>query len=129
MTTWATQYIGDAWIAGEHDCWAFARRVWREQFLMDVPAVDIDALNRLACSRAFAGHPERKHWYQVAVPRDGDAVLMGKSERPCHVGVWCHAGRGCIVHCMEGAGVVVHTPSTLPLLTGMRVLGYYRRAD
>lgn len=124
--TWAAQYIGDPWVAGEHDCWAFARRVWREHFGLQVPAVDVDALNRLACSRAFATHPEQQNWYKVSAPADGDAVLMGKNDRPSHVGVWCAAGRGCIVHCMETVGVVAHTPTTLAL-TGFRVLGYYRR--
>jgi cell wall-associated NlpC family hydrolase len=126
MNAWAIQYIGEPWIAGENDCWAFARRVWREQFNITVPAVDVDAFNRLACSRAFHNHEERQHWYPVHAPRDGDAVLMGKNARPCHVGVWCEADRGLIVHCMEDWGVVAHTPTTLRG-TGFRVLGYYRR--
>jgi hypothetical protein len=125
---WAEQYIGEPWIAGEHDCWAFARRVWRERFGRDIPAVDVDATNRLACSRAFAGaEPERANWEPVHVPFEGDAALIGKNTRPSHVGVWVYANGGGVLHCVQGVGVVCNDLTSLAL-TGWRVLGWYRRA-
>ena len=124
MTHWAEKYIGEPWVAGENDCWAFARKVWREQFGLDVPAVDVDACNRLACSRAFAAHDERGSWQQVEQPQEGDAALIGQSERPSHVGIFVDGG---ILHCVQGAGVVF---SAIPALnnSGWRVLAWYRRA-
>jgi hypothetical protein len=125
-TAWAAQYIGDPWVAGEHDCWAFARRVWRERFGWNVPAVDVDALSKLAISRAFDAHPEKLNWESIAEPTDGAGVLMGKSNRAAHVGVWTSADGGGIVHCVVGAGVVFSTISGLRQM-GWRVLGMYRR--
>jgi len=129
MTAWATRYIGDPWISGEHDCWAFARRVWREVFGWDVPAVDVDALNKMETVRAFNTHPERSRWSKVDRPIDGAGVLMGKSGRASHVGVWTDADGGGVVHCVQGIGVVFNTAQSLAL-TGFRVLGWYvRRLD
>lgn len=127
MTThWANAYIGAPWVAGENDCWAFARRVWREQFRLDVPAVDVDACNRLACSRAFDGHPEKSHWASIVKPAEGDAALIGKSARPSHVGLYVDANGGAILHCVQGHGVVCQDTTSLRL-SGWRILGYYRR--
>ena len=56
MTHWAIRYIGDEWVTREHDCWGFVRRVYREQFGIAVPAVDVDSLNLarvLTLSRAM----------------------------------------------------------------------------
>lgn len=123
MSHWAEKYIGEPWVAGENDCWAFARKVWREQFGVEVPVLDVDACNRLACSRAFATHAEKDAWRRVETPMDGDAALIGQSERPSHVGVFAEGG---VLHCVQGAGVVF---ASLPALvsSGWRVLGWYRR--
>lgn len=126
MSHWAEQYIGAPWIAGEHDCWAFARRVWREQFALDVPPVDVDACNRLACSRAFEGHDEKTHWQPILKPNEGDAALIGKSSRASHVGLYADVNGGAILHCVQGHGVVCQDITSLKL-AGWRVLGYYRR--
>ena len=126
MTHWALRYIGDPWVAQEHDCWAFARRVWREQFAMDVPAVDVDACNMLACVRAFSSHPEKANWYHVATPQEGDAVLLSQSKHPSHVGVWIDADGGGVLHCIEGGGVVFQTGSSLRV-SGWHTLEFYRK--
>lgn len=126
--TWAAKYIGEPWVAGANDCWAFARRVWREEFGFDVPAVDVDAINRLSCSRAFRDHPERQSWDQIGQPEEGAAVLMGKSDRASHVGIWTQADGGGVVHCLEGVGVVFSAPAALRS-TGLKVLGWYRRSE
>jgi hypothetical protein len=125
---WAAQYIGDPWIAGEHDCWGFARRVWREQFGIEVPAIDVDALNKLHVVRAFAEHPQRDKWERIETPIEGAGVLMGKSDRAAHVGIWTEESGGGIVHCVEGVGVVFNQVTSLNI-NGWRVLGWYRRAD
>ena len=125
--SWAAQYIGIPWVAGESDCWHFARRVWREQFGLDVPTIDVDATSRLLSARAFGGHAETARWQSVDSPVEGDAVLMGKSRRPSHVGIWVEADGGAILHSVEGIGVIC-TPVSALVGMGLRVLGYYRRA-
>jgi hypothetical protein len=124
--SWAARYIGIPWVAGESDCWAIARRIWREVFGWIVPAVDVDAHNLYATVRAFQGHREYARWRRVALPTDGAAVLMGKSARACHVGVWAEADGGGVVHSLEGIGVVFTPPASL-IAAGWRVLGYYER--
>lgn len=126
MSHWCERYIGEPWIAGEHDCWAFVRRVWLEQFGLDVPPVDVDATSRLACARAFDHHDEKANWQQVTHPQEGDAALIGKSARPSHVGLFVDANGGSVLHCVQGHGVVCQSPASM-LAAGWRVLGYYRR--
>lgn len=126
MTHWALRYIGDPWISGEHDCWAFVRRVWREQFGLDVAAVDVDACNRLACMRAFSGHDERSNWHNVDEPREGDAVLLAQGQHPSHVGVWVDVDGGGVLHCAEGMGVMFQTVSSLKT-AGWHCKEFYRR--
>ena len=124
---WPAMYIGDPWMPGEHDCWHFARRVWREVFGLVVPVVEVDAINRMAATRAFSSHPEVGAWQRLNAPEEGAGVLLGKSARPAHVGVWTMQDGGGLVHCVEGAGVVFQSPAALAA-SGWRVLGYYLRA-
>jgi cell wall-associated NlpC family hydrolase len=126
VTHWAAKYIGEPWVAGSHDCWAFARRVWLEQFGMAVPAVDVDANNRLACVRAFEGHPIRSDWYDVEIPKEGDAVLLSQSRHPSHVGIWIDADGGGVLHCVEGRGVIFQTVASLRV-AGWREPEFYRK--
>lgn len=126
MTHWAADYIGEPWIAGTHDCWAFVRRVWRDHFNLEVPPVDVDACNKMACMRAFAGHEERASWHNVDTPREGDAVLLSQSKHPSHVGVWIDADGGGVLHCIEGTGVVFQTVGSMRA-AGWHGMEFYRR--
>lgn len=116
------QYLGDAWVHGEHDCWGFFRRVQREQFGRDVPVIDVDAFNLRDCIHAFTGNIERTRWAEVSDPQNGDAVLMSQSQRPTHVGVWVD---GAVLHCVRGSGVVYTSLATLRNFP-YNVLGFYR---
>lgn len=127
MSHWATQYIGRPWVAGEHDCWGFARSVWREQYGWDVPIVDVDSLNLRASIHAFERHPERRHWLGVGLYIEGDAILMGQGQRPIHIGVWCDVDGGGVLHAVRGAGVVFQSRQALAA-AGWNILAGYRRA-
>jgi len=135
---WAERYLGEPWVAGSHDCWLFARRVWSERFGWRVPALEVDALDRLASLRAFAEHHEYRHWAAVegVTPalREGDACLMGKSHRASHIGVVIQVpsfGSGSIwsgfgvLHCLQGSGVVF-TPHERLCVLGLRAIAHYR---
>ena len=128
MTHWAEAHIGMPWVAGHSDCWSFARRVWRERFGIEVPALGVDPGDLRGVRRAFHEGVEGGDWQMVEVPTEGDAVLMGRSSRPCHVGIWVspdpdEAG---VLHSVEGSGVIFTTPARLGPL-GWRILGFYRR--
>ena len=120
--SWVKEYIGQEWIYGEHDCWAFFRKVQKEKFNRNVPQINVDAFNTLECVRAFVGHGERNNWYEVKNPINGDAVLMSQSKQPTHVGVWVD---GAILHCVRGAGVVFSNMRSLKSVA-YNVVGFYR---
>jgi len=121
---WASAYIGAEWTR-DQTCWHFAARVWREHFGIIVALVSVDGADARATRRLLAAEPERAAWAGVAVPREGDAVLMAKGLRPCHVGIWL--GLGGVLHSIEGAGAI-YTPVGRLAGLGYRIVGYYRRA-
>lgn len=125
--TWPAQYIGQPWEPGSNDCWAFARRVWREQFGWIVPAVDVDAHNRLASTRAMQAPSMYQGWETAPGPSEGAAVVMGKGRHPAHVGIWTTADGGGVLHSVQGVGVIF-TPLPALAAMGLKVLAYYRRA-
>lgn len=120
-------HLGQPWQSGASgpdvfDCWGLVRAWYREVRGIDLPVVDVDALQPLAVRHAFADGA--RSWKQVDAPADGDAVLMSKASQPSHVGVWMN---GAVLHCTEASGVVYQRPLSLRLV-GWNVLGYYRRA-
>lgn len=125
--SWATRYIGQPWEPGHNDCWAFARRVWHEQFGWVVPPVYVDALNRLASARAMQAQGMYVGWETASGPTEGSAVVMSKGRHASHVGVWTQADGGGVVHSVQGMGVVF-TPLPALAAMGLKVLAYYRRA-
>jgi hypothetical protein len=126
MEAWPIKYIGEPWIRGEHDCWCFARRVWLEQFGIDVPPVDVDALSTLSVMRTIRDGDHLLSWTKINEPEEGCGVLMGKSDRPSHVGIWSGLDGGKILHCVQGRGVVFTGMQSLQIM-GYRVLGWYRK--
>lgn len=126
MNHWAIEYIGDEWVPGEHDCWAFFARVQRERFGRDVPPIEIDPDDVLAVARAIRDDDERQHWRHVDVPQEGDAVLLAHARYPSHIGVWVNVDGGGVLHCVRGAGVVFSRPQMLAR-DGWRQVDYYRR--
>ncbi|MGL6245652.1 NlpC/P60 family protein [Pseudomonas sp.] len=125
MTHWAFAYIGQPWVSESHDCWGFFRRVQRERFGREIPPFDVDAFNRLACARAVAGNPERANWRPVAVPAEGDAVLLAHARHPSHVGLWVAVDGGGVLHCVNGPGVVFQSVKMLKA-SGWGHLEFYR---
>lgn len=125
MTHWAAAYIGQPWDPANQHCWGFARTVWRDVFGLDVPEVSIDGASPYAARRAFSqGH---EGWLPVTEPVEGDAVLMARGQRPCHVGVWITPSpRAGVLHSVERAGVVFTPPVRLADI-GFNIVGIYRR--
>lgn len=125
---WAACYIGLPYDPVSDHCWAFARRVWREQFGWDVAELDVDATDPRQLRRDFVSHPEFGQWrgVQGGVERavEGDAVIVARGQRPCHIGIWITPA--IVLHAVEGVGGIA-TP--LPRLSdlGYRLHGLWRR--
>lgn len=128
MSHWAVSLIGTPWVNGDHDCWVFFRQVQKEHFDVEVPPVDVDAMNVSAVSKAFRDHDERANWTQVTLPREGDAVLMAHSRFPSHVGTWLDVDGGGVLHCAPKIGVIFSSPQQLQAAGWGRIL-YYRRIE
>ena len=110
-----TQYIGMPWVSGEWDCWAFFRHCQKTYYGIDVPAVDVDALDLRQVIAAMESHEERTKWSEVTEPIDGDAVLMQRNRYPSHIGLWVDVDGGRVLHCAQGMGVVCQTRQALAL--------------
>lgn len=124
MSHWACQYLGRPWQNGQSDCYGLVRLVYKNQYQIDLPIVDVNALNTLSVIKTIAGF-DREQWVEVSTPIDGDVVQMGHAQRPHHVGVWIEADGGKILHSTEKFGAIAQTPSQAKA-NGWRVLNIYR---
>lgn len=108
MKHWALSYLGQAWEARGHDCWGFFRRVQREQFGRDVPAVAVANYRAAAKADLLEHHPHRLDWIEIerSELQDGDGVRMANASNPGHVGVWAAIDGGCVIHCDAPLGVM-----------------------
>jgi len=121
---WAEDLIG----LPATDCWAFVRQVWQDRFGLVVPVVPYAPQDPRAVRRALVQAADRG-WLPVATPREGDAVMMAKGTRPCHVGVWIDTGDAAgVLHWVEGNAVVFTIPSQLASF-GYHILGFWRHPD
>lgn len=130
MTHWATAFIGLPWRYGaqgpdEFDCWGFFRHVQSTQFNIDAPLISYEQDWRDS-AKQLDDHAERDNWIQVQQPQEGDAVLMGRSRLPVHIGIWIEAnGTQGVLHCLERVGVHF-TPARSLRAEGWGHLSYYR---
>lgn len=122
---WATAYIGTPWVAGESDCWHFARRVWRERFGIEVPEIGWDGSPQEQLRR-FRGAEERRLWMSMPVGHEaeGDAVLMARAREPSHIGIWLDLGG--VLHSVERLGAI-YTPRARLRDAGFWICDIYRR--
>lgn len=120
---WAAGYIGMEWTP-TFSCWHFCALVWRQRFGVSVSPTVVDASDPRATRRAFEAGAAAGGWATVSAPIEGDAVLMAKGARPCHVGIWLNLGG--VLHCIEGVGAIFTARERLGDL-GYRVVGTYRR--
>jgi hypothetical protein len=123
MTHWADAYLGRPWIAGEAECWDFARTIWRERFGWPVPEAPVAGHDARLARRLFAEGADSALWAPVPRAAEGDAVLMARGRRVCHVGVW--VAPGAILHAVEGMGGLC-TPAGRIVDLGYRIAGTYR---
>lgn len=121
---WAARYIGQP----ASDCWALARRVWAERWGLMLPAVPTELVDDPRAARRMLAAGTGA-WQGVEAAREGDAVLMAKGQRPCHIGVWIEVdGLGMVLHWTEVAGVIATAPLDLARL-GFRIHGFWRHDD
>lgn len=130
MTHWAEKYLGKAWQSGAigqdaYDCWSLVRCIYRDEYGIDLPIMNVNAGSLLEIRRAFATTDEYQHWTPIDYTQmsDGDVVLMSMATDPHHVGIWI-AGK--MLHAVEGAGVVYQSRQSL-YQHGWNIVEIYRR--
>jgi hypothetical protein len=130
--------LAKPWEANAHgpdafDCWHLAMFVQRELFSLNLPDVDVPENPSWAWMiEAIDGHAERGNWRLVPADRmglvtaaDGAMVLMARSDRPAHIGVWLKPERF-VIHADPRNGVVCD--GLLDLRTkGWAKLRFYER--
>jgi cell wall-associated NlpC family hydrolase len=121
---WVGRWIGTPWVPGVSDCWSLARAVWAEEFGRVVDPLPVDPSDPRAGARALAAGAAG--WVAVAVPTEGDGVLMARGRHACHVGVWVAPGH--VLHAIERAGAVC-TPAGRIGETGYRIVSVLRRPE
>lgn len=130
MTHWAAQYLGKPWVSGAsgpdaYDCYGLILAVYREQYGVDLPLLNVDATRSLSIAKAMRDY-EYGDWQPVDAQCEGDVIQMGHARHPHHVGLWLDSDGGRILHSLEGSGVVAQTPASLRL-HGWNILTIYRR--
>lgn len=123
---WAVEYIGLPYAPPERDCWGFFRSLRAERYGDVLPAVPVPDYRLATVISAFREAEERAAWAEVPEPVEGDAVLLGRSKHPAHVGMWVAVGGGGVLHCERGCGVVFSDRAALAK-AGWSLVRYYRR--
>lgn len=121
---WVGRYLGEPWVPGVSDCWSLARRVWAEVWGREVPPLPVDPADLRATLGAIEAG--RRDWLPADPPAEGDAVLMARGRRPCHIGILVAGDR--ILHAIEGAGTIC-TPRDRLATLGYREVAVLRRED
>lgn len=118
-------FMGKPWLANgkgpdAYDCWHLVVAVSRHLFGREVPAVAVPPAPTWSWMiRTIRDHPEREHWREVPSGAmhtikagDGAIVLMARSDRPAHIGIWL-AREQYILHADPVFGVVCDSPLNL----------------
>lgn len=128
---WERRYLGGKWAVGGDstglNCWELVQAVYRNQFGIELPAMQVDGNSVLAAMREFIRNPEYANWVTVQdAPDEFHVLLMGKGIRSAHVGVWSKHYGGSILHSVQGAGVIL-TPSARLHELGYKIQSCWRR--
>lgn len=120
--------VGRPWDPPHFDCYTFLREIYADVFKIELPTLLYDAgeIRSKMDAALFAASDSSTPWREVTQPHPGHAVVMGRTGRPHHVGIWIDANS--IAHCDKPNGVVVQSPKILGM-TGWSGLRSYRHRD
>ena len=122
---WTEAYVGLPYILGVGECAHRAALVWGQEFGFEIAPPPAYGDIKLA-QRHIEAELAKPEWCWVRRPLEGDAVVMWKGDRLCHVGVWVAPGH--VLHCTRRDGMVL-TPEVELEGQGFRIFGYFRRQE
>ena len=123
-TPYLASLIGKRWDAqgkgpDTYSCWSLAREIEKVLWDRDLPDVDFPVNPTLRWMlETIASHPEQAKWvdhgscHGPISANDGAIVLMGRVDRPAHIGVWLKPEGG-IIHADQMCGVCFESPAIL----------------
>ncbi|WP_020395355.1 hypothetical protein [Thiolinea disciformis] len=105
MMHWSEQYLGKRWTP-EQDCYYWFSTIQRTQFGRSTPFVTGSEQEK---ALALIEH-RIKVWRRVGIDQlqEGDAVLMrptGRMGELHHIGVWCAANQGGVLHAPQNGTI------------------------
>lgn len=120
MNPWYESYIGKPWQAvpdppDSFTCGELVRYIHKQLLGINCPEILADALNTRSCVRAM--QPERYNLRQLEAqerPVEFDVVFLMRASMQDHVGIGVNTLDGLqILHCLQGAGVILNTMADL----------------
>lgn len=121
---WAESYVGIPY--SECDCAQLCVRVQHQRFkkLLDIPLIRPSGLHEIS---DMISNLQDDFATIVAVPEEGDAVLMIGRGRLNHIGIACYIKNQLyVLHAMRSAGMTVLHNIVVLNSIGIDVEGYYK---
>lgn len=121
---WAESYVGIPY--SECDCAQLCVRVQHQRFkkLLDIPLIRPSGLREIS---DMISNLQDDFATIVAVPEEGDAVLMIGRGRLNHIGIACYIKNQLyVLHAMRSAGMTVLHNIVVLNSIGIDVEGYYK---
>lgn len=132
MSHWSDTYVGLPYIEGEFDCAELTRVVQADVFgrVIDLPMSrlysGLTGLSKIAAMREQIGLCKDDYAARVAIPKEGDAVLLISRGRIDHIGIYCLIGGDAwVLHATTGPNQVIRTRLRELKLYGYEVEGFY----
>lgn len=133
MNEWWQSYISKPWLANpdppvSYNCGELVRYIYREHLGIDLAPIAADASDLRQCIGAMSGsmygltrlEPDQ-------YPGQYDVAFMSRAKFDDHCGLAVETSDGLmILHCQQGAGVVLDTPFEL-MVRGFRQVRWFRK--
>lgn len=128
---WIDKYLGKRWTQ-EQDCGYWFRRIQKEQFNRDIPAICnipneprrfmVQAMRLL---KDVEENPKKLGWRKTDNPIEGDATLLAMRTHIHHIGIVVFINNQLhILHALEQCGVMISSKTNLKQ-NYIRIEGFY----
>lgn len=127
---WSAEFVGKRHVIGgrgpeEFDCWGLLRWVYQHRFSIQLPDLPgISAASALTIAKQMDASIEEE-WIDIDEPFDGCAVAMSQGKAYHHVGIYIVGDGPAVLHCWDGASVIVENEKRLKL-KGLRTIDYFK---
>lgn len=122
---YAQRYIGQPYKAGFFDCWGLVRKIYADEFGINLPRFPVDVDNLRQLIKTVKEKSNSNLWLELKQPEEGSIVLLRQSRHPIHVGLWLNVDGGGVLHNERTMGTIFQDIHSLHL-SGWQIAGYYK---